>query len=110
MTLKNLFFAACIALLCIPAAAQTGKVKKADAYFEKLAYAYAADLYVKLIGTEVETPDMKSKLAQCYFQMGDMLNAELYYSEVVNTPGASIEDYFFYAQALKQNGRYEKSD
>ncbi|MEN9399661.1 MAG: hypothetical protein RL632_762 [Bacteroidota bacterium] len=110
MTLKNLFFAAFTALLCIPAVAQTGKVKKADAYYEKLAYAYAADLYVKLIGTEVETPDMKSKLAQCYFQMGDMLNAELYYSEVVNMPGASIEDYFFFAQALKQNGRYEKSD
>ena len=66
MTLKNLFFAACIALLSIPAFAQTGKLKKADAYYEKLAYAYAADLYVKLIGTEAETPQMKSKLAQCF--------------------------------------------
>jgi outer membrane protein OmpA-like peptidoglycan-associated protein/tetratricopeptide (TPR) repeat protein len=110
MTIKNLIFACVIALLSFPSLSQTGKLKKADAYFGKLAYAYAADLYVKLIGTEVETPQLKSNLAQCYFQMGDMQNAELYYAQVVAAPEAKLDDYFYYAQTLKQNGKYAESD
>ena len=42
---------------------QAGKLKKADNYFNHLSYAYAANLYEELIGSEVDSPTLKSKLA-----------------------------------------------
>ncbi len=89
---------------------QGGKLKKADNYFEKLAYSYAAPLYQELIGSEVDSPKMKSKLATSYYHIGDLKNAEKYFAEMIASPDATKEDYFFYSQALKQNGKYSESD
>ncbi len=90
--------------------AQSGKLKKADNYYEKLSYSYAAGLYLELIGSEVDSPSMKSKLATSYYNMGDMKNAEKYFSQMINSTEASKENYFYYSQALKQNGNYTESD
>jgi outer membrane protein OmpA-like peptidoglycan-associated protein len=90
--------------------AQTGKLKKADNFFDKLSYAYAAEIYSSLLGSKLDSPVLKSKLAKCFYQMGDMKNAELYFSQMINTNDATKEDYFFYAQSLKQNAKYRESD
>jgi len=89
---------------------QAGRLKKADNYYEKLSYAYAAELYEGLIGSEVDSPKMIGKLATSYYQMGDMARAEKYFAQMVNSPEATSENYFYYAQALKQNGKYPESD
>jgi outer membrane protein OmpA-like peptidoglycan-associated protein/Tol biopolymer transport system component len=89
---------------------QSGKLKKADNYYAKLSYSYAVGLYEELLGSEVDSPKMKSKLATSYYQMGDMKNAEKHFANMINTQDASKEDYFYYAQALKQNGNYAQSD
>jgi outer membrane protein OmpA-like peptidoglycan-associated protein len=89
---------------------QTGRLKKADGYYNQLAYSLALPIYEELIGSEVDSPKMKSKLAFCYFQNSLPIEAEKTYREVVNTPDATEDDYFYFAQSLKQNNKYAESD
>ena len=100
----------CCLILSFSSFGQLGKLKKADAYYDKLAYSYAAELYEQLINSEVDSPLLKSKIATCYYHMGAMDKAETYFSSMINTNFAAKEDFFFYAQALKQNGKYKESD
>lgn len=95
---------------CFGLFGQSGKLAKADGYYERLSYSYAAELYEELIGSEVDSPRLRSKLGSSYYQMGDMPNAEKHLSQVINSNDATKDDYFFYAQALKQNGKYAESD
>jgi outer membrane protein OmpA-like peptidoglycan-associated protein/tetratricopeptide (TPR) repeat protein len=97
-------------LLGLSAFSQAGRLKKADNYYEKLSYAYAAELYESLIGSEVDSPKMIGKLATSYYQMGDTQQAEKYFAQMILSPDVLPENYFHYAQALKQNGKYTESD
>lgn len=90
--------------------AQSGKLKKADSYFNRLSYAYAAELYEDLIGSEVDSPALKSKLALSYLKMDNYTKAVDYYSQMIESPEARLEDYYNYASALKQAGNYMESD
>jgi len=89
---------------------QSGKLKKADNYFQKLSYSYASLLYEELLGSEMDSPKMKSNLAICYYNTGEMKKSEETFSQMINTDVATREDFFYYAQALKQNGKYVDSD
>lgn len=104
-------FIAVLFLLAIAGVhAQSGKLKKADIHYEKVAYAEAAQLYTELIGSEFDSPKMRARLADCYYQMGDTQKSEEVYKTVVSTEEASPEDLYNYAQALKENGKYNESD
>lgn len=108
--MKTILLILSITVLGFNSLAQAGKLKKADNYYSKLAYSYAAPIYEELIGSEVDSPKLKSKLANSYYNMGDMKNAEKYYAQMISSNEATKEDFFFYAQALKQNGNYTESD
>ena len=108
--MKTILLILSIIVLSFNGLAQAGKLKKADNYYSKLAYSYAAPLYEELIGSDVDSPKMKSKLANSYYNMGDMINAEKYYAQMISSKEATKEDFFFYAQALKQIGNYAESD
>lgn len=90
--------------------AQSGKLKKADNFYNKLSYSYAASLYEELVGSEVDSPELKGKLAVCYYNMGDTKKAEQTFSTILDSPALDREKTFMYAQALKQNGKYAESD
>lgn len=90
--------------------AQSGKLKRADNYYKTLAYAPAAAEYEALLGSEVDSPQLKAKLAHCYFQMGNTVKAEEHYASMVQTEQASGDDIYNYAQSLKENGKYTESD
>lgn len=100
----------CYLVVAFASYGQAGKLKKADAYYEKLSYSYAVDLYEELIGSEVDSPKLLAKIAMCYYYMGNMEKAESYFTSMINTDMVVKDDYFFYAQALKQNGKYTESD
>jgi outer membrane protein OmpA-like peptidoglycan-associated protein len=89
---------------------QSGKLKKADNYFQKLSYSYASLLYEELLGGEMDSPKMKSNLAICYYNTGEMKKSEATFAQMINSDVATREDFFYYAQALKQNGNYAESD
>lgn len=89
---------------------QSGKLKKADNYFNRLSYAYAANLYEELVGSEVDSPTLKSKLAYSYMKMDNNPKAVEYYSKMIESSEAKSEDYYNYSYALKQVGNYSESD
>lgn len=89
---------------------QSGKLKKADNYFERLSYAYAANTYEELIGSEVDSPTLKSKLAYSYLKMENSAKAVENYAKMIESSEAKPEDYYNYSYALKLEGNYAESD
>ena len=108
--MRKLFFTGVLILLGSSTFAQSGKLKKADNYYAKVAFAEAAKLYTELIGSEVDSPEMKAKLADCYYQMGESQSAEEVYAQVIASGDYKSESVYKYAQALKENGKYVESD
>lgn len=90
--------------------AQGGKLKKADTYYAKVAYSQAADLYSELLGSSMDSPSLQSKLAYCYYQMGNTDQSESVYAGMISTSDAKADDVYNYAQSLKENGKYSLSD
>ena len=88
---------------------QDGKLKKANNYYENIAYAEAIPLYLDLLGSAYDSPELKSKLGSSYYQMGNTQKSEEFYSQVVLTEMDS-EDVYNYAQSLKENGKHQASD
>lgn len=89
---------------------QGGKLKRANNYYNTLAYALAAQEYESLLGSEVDSPQMKARLAHCYFEIGNTQQAETYYAQMITSGQAGSEDVYHYAQSLKENGKYAESD
>lgn len=102
-----------LAIICcvsLSVCGQSGKLKKADSYFNRLSYAYAAQLYEELIGSEVDSPALKSKLAYSYLKMDNYTKSVEYYGKMIESSEAKPEDYYHYAYVLKQSGNYAESD
>ncbi len=89
---------------------QVLKLNKANDYYSKLSYAYSAELYQQLIGSEFDGPELKSKLAYSYYKTGDLIRSESVYRQMILTEDATSKDFYTYSQVLKQNGKYEESD
>ena len=90
--------------------AQSGKLKRADNYYDQVAYAEAITIYDQLLNSEVDSPELKSKLADCYYQIGNTKKAAEVYELFINESTSEVEDVYNYAQSLKENGDYAKSD
>ena len=108
--MKNLVITFTLLLFSFTLLAQSGKLKKADNYYNRIAYHDAAELYKDLLGSEVDSPQLKAKLADCYFQMGETQLAEKYYSEMITSDQVESKDVYQYAQSLKENKKYSESD
>lgn len=89
---------------------QTNKLKRANKYFDALAYAPAVPLYEELIGSKLDSPGLRSKLGRSYFYLGEMANAEMYLTLSAAEDSLNFNDVFYLAQALKQEGKYVESD
>lgn len=89
--------------------AQSLKEKKADRLYDQLAYKKAASLYEELILNGNNTERITKRLADAYRLMLEWDNAEHWYSVVVEGANAKPIDYYYYAQALKANEKYEQA-
>ncbi len=89
---------------------QSGKLKKANTYYDKLAYKLAIENFTDLLSTDLADAELKSKLAFSYYNVNDLLNAEKYYSEAISIGKLANDHYFYFAQTLKQLGKYAESD
>jgi outer membrane protein OmpA-like peptidoglycan-associated protein/tetratricopeptide (TPR) repeat protein len=98
-------------LLSIASTAQTGRLMKADDLYGKVAYAKAALVYENLLGSSVDTPELKAKLAHCYYQNHQLTKAEEVYRQAFSaSTDLPLDHFFYFAQTLKQNGKYVESD
>jgi outer membrane protein OmpA-like peptidoglycan-associated protein len=90
--------------------AQQAKLKRANRYFDQLAYAFALDIYQKVEKKNSSDAQVIGNMAFCYFQLNDMTNAERCYAQLDKQSLLTKEQMFYLAQALKQNGKYLESD
>lgn len=90
--------------------AQSGKLKKADNYFERVSYAYAAGIYEELLGSESDSPELKGKLAYSYLKMGENQKSVDMYAQMIESSASTLEDYYNYSYVLKLVGKYDESD
>lgn len=89
---------------------QNSKLKRADKLFQNLAYLEAIELYDAYEKTNGGNFDLWKKQGYSYYFVGNTTKAEEVLRKCVDSTKASEEDYFYFAQALKQNGKYEESN
>ncbi len=108
--MKQNFLLVFIILLSLPflSNAQSLKEKRADRLFDDLAYKKAAELYEQVILSGASNDKVIKRLAISYRKLLDWENAEHWYSLVVEGSLAEPIDYYYYAEALKANEKYEQ--
>lgn len=92
--------------MSLAAQAQTNLQNKANKQYDRLSYRGAADLYEKVLIKNKDNKEAQIRLADCYRRLGDNINAERVYSQVVTSNDAPAESNLYYAQALSSNGKY----
>ncbi|MCB9232298.1 MAG: carboxypeptidase regulatory-like domain-containing protein [Bacteroidia bacterium] len=81
---------------------------KADRLYRKIAFAKAAPLYEKALAKK-DDPLRLERLADCYWQLGNMKKAEQCYAKLSENPEAGVGVLYRYAQTLKSGGKYEEA-
>lgn len=85
------------------------RVGQAERAYENLAYAKAIRRYESIYRKGYLADSIKGQLAKAYLKVSEPVEAEVVYASIAeeNLKG---DDLFFYAQALKYNGKYADAD
>lgn len=96
----------CTLIFFFPRNIFSDDIKKADKYYERYDYKLAVEIYEKVME---KNPSLETaqKLANCYRFINDSEEAEKAYARVLTFPGFDPVNYKYYAEALKQNGKFE---
>jgi len=109
--MKKIFtFLLLVAISSSALMAQNKDTKKADGFYDRLAYTDAADEYQKLLKRNKGDRYVYERLANSYFFINESKKAETYYKRVVKGRDVKAETVFNYAQSLKANGKYADSN
>lgn len=87
--------------------------KVADRYFEEYSYVQSAKLYKDLVLIKGDSSQhVLSRLAESYYNNSDTEEAEIWYQKLISNFNEKVGEkhLFKYAQALRSNGKYKKSD
>ncbi len=103
---KIYIFFILIAVSSAIATAQNKHTKKADQYYDRLAYTDAAEAYQKLLKKGKGSRYVFERLANSYYFINDTKKAEPFYKRVVKGRKVKPEVVYNYAQSLKANGKY----
>ena len=85
----------------------------ADLYFKEFAYTKSAKLYKKIYQKGDSTKLILERLGDSYYFNGNTEESEVWYQKLFENhlkDSISAAYYFRYAQSLKGNGNYQKSD
>lgn len=83
--------------------------RKADIYYNKLAYKNAIELYERVLDKNPGDLNARTRIAECYVQLNLPDGAVTWYRTVVNEPGIEPIHWYNYAQALSSLGNYEEA-
>ncbi|WP_148041251.1 OmpA family protein [Rufibacter immobilis] len=98
----------CLALCCQPASSWAqGNSAKADKHFNDFDYALALEEYKKLLDNGQPTLHITERIAHCYRLINQPGSAEIWYKQTLVFPNAAPVNLFYYANACRQNGKYE---
>lgn len=81
-------------------------IRSADARFEKGEYALAVPLYLLAVEKGARNEHVCRRLGYSYYQVGDFIQSEVWYAELMKYLGPEDADVHAYAEALKRNGKY----
>jgi outer membrane protein OmpA-like peptidoglycan-associated protein len=87
----------------------TYHMKQAGKAFDNMAYSKAVRKYDKYYLKGVLPDSLKSQLALAYLKIGETVLSEQVYNAMAPA-NKTANDVFFYAQALKYNGKYAEAD
>jgi len=85
------------------------RVNQAAKAFDNLAYAKSIRRYAPLYEKGYLADSLKGELGQAYLKVSESILAENVYASI-DEKALNGEDLFFYAQALKYNGKYAEAD
>jgi len=85
------------------------RVNQASKAYTNMAYAKSIRRYEPLYQKGYLNDSIKSQLAQAYLKVNESAKAEDVYANIADA-NLNGEDLFFYAQALKYNGKYAEAD
>jgi len=88
---------------------QNNSTKKADRLYDRLQFVKAAEEYLKLSDSELNSEYVITRLANCYYNLFETSEAEKWLKKIVNkNPDAEL--IYKYSQMLKANGKYKESN
>ncbi|MQP52322.1 MULTISPECIES: OmpA family protein [unclassified Flavobacterium] len=90
---------------------QETKLNKADKKYDKYSYIDAIEIYEKVAEKGYKSVELFQKLGNAYYFNSDLPNASKWYGALFNLNETVEPEYYFrYAQALKAEENYEKSN
>jgi outer membrane protein OmpA-like peptidoglycan-associated protein/tetratricopeptide (TPR) repeat protein len=87
-------------------------LKAANRFYENYDYFFAIESYNKYIenhGKDAVTQEIARRLADSYRLTGNSREAEAWYARSLALPGPENTSIFYYAEALKSNGKYKEA-
>ncbi|HXH98960.1 MAG TPA: OmpA family protein [Sphingobacteriaceae bacterium] len=90
----------------LPQNIYSDNIEKANQYYEKYDYKYAIEIYEKIMSKKPSL-EVAQKLANSYRFINNTEASEKAYARLLTFPGFDPLNYKHYADALKQNGKFE---
>lgn len=106
--MKKISITIAMAWMSITLSAQNNDTKKADKLYSRFEYIDAIDSYLKLTEKGKEDSYVQKQLAEAYRLTSNTAEAEKWYAKVVKND-TDAENYFWYSQILKANGKTKES-
>lgn len=109
--MKTLYTLVFVLSITIGAFAQGSKLNKADKKYDKYSYIDAIEIYEKVAEKGYKSAELFEKLGNAYYFNGELDKASKWYGELFALNQEVDSEYYFrYAQTLKAEGNYEKSN
>jgi len=104
----KIIFMCVLATFSISLSAQKQQFKKADKYYKSKNYSQAIPLYKEGLAIKANLAK-QTKLANCYRMINQIEEAEKLYEEIVKKPKAKTNTYYYYAETLMSNQKYDRA-
>ena len=87
----------------------TGNFRKAEILYNQFAYRNALQLYLFVVEKNPANYVARQRIADCYFRLGEIEEAEKWYAELAKTPDINPKYKYQYAQILSIQRKYADS-
>src|SRR5687768_11540597 len=84
-------------------------LRKANKHFDNYAFALALENYKSAIEKREPDAETTQRIADAYRMTRQTHQAEQWYAKAVQLPGSNPMNHFYYAEALRSNGKYAEA-
>lgn len=98
----------CLSLSALAAFAQGPNMRRANKQYEHLAFAEAIENY-EAAALKNDSLTVAESLGTCYFEIRNMSKAQEWFAIATEQEEANASVFYYYAEALKANGKYDEA-